>query len=406
MRTAILGACALLAASASAAVPQRVIVLAGDSTSNNSQVMHLLYDSREFEFHEPNSPRFLFLDREGKIALGIGGQFYGTMFYDFDGISNAGTNFVPYDISSTSNASQMNWSANNSKVFLHLGGHDARLGYYQMYIQAGFSGPSSAFRLKQAWMGVGAWQVGLALSTFCDPAGPATVDTQGSNGQVSLKNVHISYRPQLDEHWRLGIALEAPSASYTLAPATSNATSQRVPDVPTFVEYTWDQHASHIRLSGIVRNLAYMADGLKFTPGYGVQVSSNWQVTRPLSVYADATYGRGIAAYINDLGGNGLDLIPSASDPAKLIAPRLLALAGSLHYDITPSLFANVVAGYVRLYDTFSLGPDAYRHGVYFSANAFYTLLPNCLIGLEYAHGTRNPSMVANRLTTAMRLSF
>ncbi len=406
MRTAILGACALLAASVSAAVPQRVIVLAGDSSSVNSQVMHLLYDSSEFEFHEPNSPRFLFLDREGKIALGIGGQFYGTMLYDFDGLSNAGSNFIPYDITPSAAASQMNWSANNSKVFLHLGGHDSRLGYYQMYIQAGFAGPSNSFQLNQAWMGVGAWQVGLALSTFCDPAGPATVDTQGPNGQASLKNVHISYRPQLDEHWRLGIALEAPAATCTYASATSAATSQRVPDVPAFVQYSWDQQASHVRLSGLVRNLAYMADGLKFTPGYGVQMSTNWQITRPWSVYADATYGRGIAAYINDLQGNGLDLVPSADDPAKLIAPRSLALAGSMRYNITPSLFANVAAGYVRLYDTASLGSDAYRHGVYASVNAFYTLLPNCLIGVEYAHGTRNPSLAANRLTTALRLSF
>lgn len=66
-------------------IPKRAVVVSGDETKGGS-LMAILYDTSDLHFTDPSAPRFLFLDRQGKVALGIGGYVKGTVQYDFGGV--------------------------------------------------------------------------------------------------------------------------------------------------------------------------------------------------------------------------------------------------------------------------------------------------------------------------------
>ena len=174
-------------------IPERAIVLSGDHTRSGS-LMAILYDSSDLHFSEPSAPRFLFLDRQGKVALGIGGYVKGTLQYDFGGSIDDGASFVTYDIPVPQNPAQRNQfygNANHSTIFLQLVGKSKHFGYYQMYVQTNFSGDGNSgygLKLKQAYLSVGYVTAGLANSTFVDGSvGTPTIDDQGPAGEISRK---------------------------------------------------------------------------------------------------------------------------------------------------------------------------------------------------------------------------
>lgn len=394
-------------------IPERVLILSGDSAQAHEEVLAVLYDSKEFQFHDAKNPRFLFLDTQGRAALGIGGALYATVGYGFDGSPGGDANFITYDIPVPGDAarrSDLSFSANHSKLFLHLAGHARRIGTYQMYMQAAFSGPGGyGFTLKQAYISAANVTAGLALSTFCDPAGPATVDTQGPSGVISKKNVLVRYAPSLSPHVKAGIAIEQPSVSITHSENTAQI-AQRVPDIPFYVQYGW--RGGHVRASGIVRNMSYrdLAEGRnRLTAGYGASLSAVVDPTAALQLYGNVSWGRGIATYVNDLGGYGLDLVPSAT-PGILYAPASWQYDVSAQYDFTRRLFVAASWSQVRLYDAGQMAGDTYRSASYLSVNAFYTPFDDCQLGLAYIRGLRadqdRQSATANRLMASVRYSF
>lgn len=416
MRKLLLLAVAALSAAASfAKVPERVIVLSGDSAQARQEVMDLLYDTREFQFHDASAPRFLLLDRQGRIALGIGGQIYGTASYDFGGTCPDGADFIPFDIA-TGNGSlsrdALNFTANHSSLFLQLAGHNDKIGPYMAYVQAAFTGGGSAynFKLKQAYFRIGDFTAGLALSTFCDPAGLPSVNTQGPNGLCDLKTVLLRYAHSFNPHWRIGVGIEQPKATYTLSSSTQ-AIAQRVPDVPAWVQYSWGS-GSHLRLSGVIRNLSYhdnVAERNRFATAGGVQLSSTINIYGGLSFYGSGSYGTALGTYLQDLSGNDLTLIPSAK-AGKLKAPRSWAYVGGLRYDFSRKFFASAGWSQVRLLDQQQMAADTYRRSSYLQVNAFYNLDTECRIGLEYDYGFRRnmdgSHGDANRMMLAAKYSF
>ena len=59
-------------------IPQRAVVATGDPEQAGALVA-VLYDTHDLHYADPSAPRFLFFDRKGKVALGIGGYIKGTM---------------------------------------------------------------------------------------------------------------------------------------------------------------------------------------------------------------------------------------------------------------------------------------------------------------------------------------
>lgn len=397
-------------------VPQRVVVVSGDTAKLRNEVIAVIYDTNDIRFHDPSAPRFLFLDRQGKIAFGVGGNIYATAAYNFAGSERTGSDFIPSQLPTPADPTErqaLQFTARHSTIFFQLAGHNPKIGNFSAFIQANFDDNRSRFmKLEQAYIRLGSVTAGLAPTTFQDPATIPTVDTQGPCGEIDRKNVHIQWTQRFNRHWSMAIAVEDPHAMIDNGGFTQSI-SQRVPDIPAYVQYTWNR-TNHIRFSAMLRNLCYRdpeQGSDRFTRGFGLQLSGHSALFGGLSLYANAVYGRGITSYVTDLSAYNLDLVPSADTPGKLIAPQLFSYNAGLKYDFCRHGFATLAWGQAILSDRGSLDKNTtYRTGIYASANVFYTLFEDCMVGLEYAHGRRTDyggdHGSGNRIMAAIRYSF
>ncbi|HJE39456.1 MAG TPA: hypothetical protein K8V47_06850 [Candidatus Amulumruptor caecigallinarius] len=389
-------------------------------TDSHQRIFNALFQPDGWHYEVRQAPRFLFVDKKGRVALGIGGMLKGTLQYDFDGSADGNGAFVPHDIPvpyDPEMRSGFNGTVNNSKLYMRLVGHQEKLGDYGMYIETDFSGGKNGdcFKLKQAWANIGRLRAGLTTALFNDDdAAPFTVDEQGPAGGTCSDNVGIQWTPRFgkDKQWTVGVAVEVPQASYTLTDDTHKI-AQRVPDIPAYVQYAWDGSDSRVRLSAILRNLSYrslITSDNHTATGWGVGLSGNIASIPNTTIYYQCIYGKGVAQYLNDLSGMDYDLIPSADVAGKLIMPGTLGYFAGVQYDFSSKFFMSATYSQCRLYDQESLGGDAYRYGQYVAVNGVLEPISGLQFGLEYLWGRRadcnHASNHANRMMLMAAYSF
>lgn len=396
-------------------VSARTITVTGRQSKD---LVGLVYSRDNLYFNEPGAPRFLFFDKEGKVALGIGGSIKGTLHYDFDGSIDDGPYFTTYDIPVPGNPARrqaFGGDASHSTIFLRLVGRTTRFGYYSAYVQTQFSGkPTGSYniRVKQAYMTLGALTAGLANSTFVDVgASVPLIDEQGPSGIMMRKQLLFRYNPRIDDHWSAGIAVELPSVSVT-ADSRCEKIAQRVPDIPAYIQYRWNGGRSHVRLSALLRTMSYrnlVTEKNHFANGWGLQLSGALKMPVNLTLLYQVVYGSGIGTYFNDLSGNGLDLVWSGSVAGRMVAPHSLGLVSGLKYS-AGRFTASASWSLCRLYDQSQMGPDTYKRADYVSVNAFYNILDDLQAGLEYNWGERHnlngDTGHANRISAMMQFTF
>ncbi|MCM1067858.1 MAG: porin [Muribaculaceae bacterium] len=401
-------------------IPTRAIVLTGnpDQPSTRTNVA-ILYSRANLAFRDPAAPRFLLLDKKGKVALGIGGYVKAVGEYDFGGVVSNTDCFDPHLIDvprNPANKERLAASVAHSTVFLKLVTSPTRLGRVIVYVQTNFTGNNYNYGvyLDQAYATVGHVTVGKARSTFADPAAMApTIDDQGPAGEVTTKNLLVQYASPSYKGFSYAISAELPSAKYTLG-EQAKAIPQRFPDIPAYVQYAWGKNAdNHIRAAGILRRLSYRdeaAGANRFVTGWGVQMSTVAAIVGRLKFFGEITYGKGIAHYINDLSGQGYDLVYSTADGGSMKAPAALGWSVGLQHYFTDNVMMSAAYSQTRLFDSSALQPDTYRNARYLAANIYYRPLDDLRLGLEYLYGSREDinglSGHANRLQAMVQYSF
>lgn len=398
-------------------VPERAIIVHGDIEKTDKDVMAVFYTRENLAPNDPDAPRFLFLDRDGKIAFGIGGQVYATASYDMRGAVNSG-GFATYDIpvpADPAQRSRLGADLSHSSLFLKLVGKTSKFGMFNAYIQANFTGGDGGygFKLKQAYVSLDHFTVGLTNSTFIDPATQApTIDPEGPSGQISDKNVLFRYVTPSCKGFSGALSVELPHASYTVNDYTESL-SPRVPDIPAYVQYSWAP-GQHLRISGIFRDLAYRdlkTSKNMLVPGYGVMASTvtNLDSYGLFSFFGHIAFGKGIGQYINDLGGNGYDLVYNEK-AGRMEAPEMMGWTAGLIFNATSKLQFTGSFSRAQVYGVSHLGEDSYRYGQYLDINAFYSFDANMKIGAEYDRGWRcdfnGETGTANRLNILFQYSF
>ncbi len=398
-------------------IPERAVVLSGDAT-NPAHLPNIaeLYSRENMAFQDPAAPRFLFLDKKGSVALGIGGYLKAMAMYDVDGSINS-NGFSTYNIPVPFDPAQrqrFGATANHSTIFLKLVTSPTRFGRVIVYMQGNFSGDNGGygFKMSQAYMSVGNLTLGKARTTFADGSAMApTIDDEGNSGQVSAKNMLVRYTTPSYHGFSAALSVEVPSISTTNS-ATTATISQRVPDIPAYVQYAWNKGDSHIRLSGIYRGISYRdlrAERNQIHTGWGVQFSGVGTIVGGLGFFGHYTYGKGIASYVNDLSGEGLDLIPTGT-PGKLTPAAVSGWTAGLQYTFTPKFFVSASYSQANLFKASRLGEDTYRYGQYAVVNAFYEVWGDLQVGVEYIHGARHDyshhTGHANRFDAMLKFSF
>ena len=401
-------------------IPQRAIIIHGDAAQADSSVIAVFYSRENLDFSDADAPRFLLLDRKGKVAFGVGGSLYAVGSYDFDGaVDDAG--FTTYEIAVPNDPSvrqRFGADVSHSSLFAKLVGRSDRFGIYTVYIQAAFNGGDGGygFKLKHAYASIGHLTAGLTTSTFIDGDVQApTIDPQCAGGQVTDRSMLFRYTTPSYKGLRGAISVEVPKVSYSFADgadgqATAKKIAQRVPNIPAYVQYGWDDE-SHVRLSAIFVDMAYrnlVEQKNVLSAGWGVKLSAiaRLGMFRP---FGHVSYGKGISQFINDISGQGLDMVPDTEAGKLKPVPSMTWTAGT-YVNFTPKCFATASVSRSQIFDTSVLGPDSYRYGMYIAANAFYNFDSNFRVGAEYLHGIRNnrdgESGHANRVEVLLQYSF
>lgn len=384
-------------------------------------VLKVLEENAPNYFNAPGMPRFSVIGKDREFYLGIGGYIRGTASYDFGNPIESPLYFIPSDIpmyGAAGNGSLLQFSAASSNIFFNFVALPHTEDKVGAYIDFGFAEGLGdyGFSLKAAYLTYRNVIAGYTTSLFTDGAAAAhTIDQQGPNAMTFLFNTVINYRVALTRHWSVGAGLEMPSVNASYHTYT-RAVNQRVPDIPFYIQYGWKEGKGWLRLSGLLRNMYYRneLEGRNVDEvGWGVKLSGASPIGRTLTLYSQSVFGKGIASYVQDLQGLGLDMVPVEAGSGRMKTTQVVASYCGLQWEMSPKLSASATFSEVKCFlpdEIQDKGEDTYKEGIYFVSNVIYNVSPVLTTGIEYLWGSRkNRDDVVrhnNRIQIAMRVNF
>ncbi len=377
------------------------------------QLISAFYEEQFRQFHDPEAPTFMFLTRDSRLAMGIGGKVMLRGWYDWHG-SQPGPGFYPFNIKIPSDPTENRYlgsSINNTSVIATILGRRNSL-RFRLYVQATFFSPH--IEIQRAYVQLNDFTLGLATSTFEDiGAAPPTIDSQGPNGRITKDQVLARYIHTFKNGWSIGGGIEIPSARINAIDNETKACREHTPDIAALLQYSWDHGSSYVRLSGLFRSMTYrnlLTNKNHNVTGWGAQLSGTAATTPSLILYYSGVVGQGIGSYETDFLSQNYDLVGERDKPGELTAPLMMGLTAGVQYWFSPKVFASLSAGKLQYYQKNPLHDSEYRYGLYGAANLFWKYTPRLLSGIEYIVGKRKnfngAQRNANRLSLMVSYSF
>ncbi len=360
-------------------------------------------------------PRFAIVGKDRQFYLGIGAQFLGEAVFDWGDEMPSTLNFTPSSMTARTpgNGGQFGFAWQSSSIHLNFIAMPNTANTIGLYFKGNFN-QGGGFKMSHFYAKYRGLTAGYTNSAFTDGAAmPFTIDNEGPNGYPSISLMTAYWTQDFGRGFSGTIGIDAPTADFTTS-ATAKGVSQRIPAVPLYVQYSYNGGDDHVRLSGLVRPMQYrnLERGHNSTlVGLGVQLSGITEVAGPVSFLYNAAYGRGIANYLQDTNGLGLDATAS-THAGELSMTRSLGLTAGLNFALSSKVSANLV--YSHLTNWLGSGaqadPSAYRYGDYAAANIVYNVNRFLTCGLEYDYGHTHTfagtPLHANRLQAQLALTF
>lgn len=399
---------------------ETTVFIIGNPNANEliikQQAIDLFQRTHPQEYQGVGMPRFMITDKKAKATFAIGGFVNFRAAYDLGGIMSGTVDFVPYAIPMMQNPlnnERLLMSASTSRLYFRTV-IDTKGGPLEGYIETDFRGAGNNLRLRQAYIKYYGFKIGQAVTTFSDPNGAFnTIDFEGPNGYTYGRNLMVQYTHEWKNGLGVGIAMEYPVVNATYG-SGSSAVYQRVPDIPAYLQYSWGKYGSHIRASGIIRNMFY-ANNIQNSNGdqlgWGAQLSGSLGIGGVVNFYGQFLYGEGITPYIEDLQGTPYDMMPNPTNPGAEFATPMMGWLAGAQFNITKRIPLTVGYSQVTMFDKYnSMAPTDYHIGQYVVGNIFYKINRTWKVGMEYLYGTRinfNGDFAStHRLQAAVQLNF
>ena len=385
-----------------------------ENVNTAPEVINIFYATQGEYFKDPQAPRFILTDRQGKWALGIGGYVMARSEFDFDKIVN-NPDFLPSQIQRDNGPStQYQMDISTSTLFLKLVGRSRLLGDFHIYTAGDWRGDGKTFHLLNAFMATKYMTLGYSTGSFMDPAAyPATVDNGGPCGMTFYRATQLALRYTFDWGLSMGVAIESPDLQATENEFVSVG-AQRFPNVPIFFKYQFYKN-THVRVGGIMRDVSYrnLVNGAhRQKVAWGAQASSLVTIG-DFHIAGQYTVGEGIGSLINDVSNVGMDVVPVPENDGKMMMLLTDAWFASLQYNINRNMFVGAVYSQsnIRSRKGFAAAnPDTYKRGQYVAVNMFANMSSNLQLGVEYLHGWRmdfdEHTYNANRVNLSARYNF
>lgn len=357
-------------------------------------VIDKFYYDQFRHFQDPAVPYFLFMSKDARLAMGIGGCVRMRGWYDWGG-SIPSNGFVPalipMDPAPTSMRKFSSTPAGSALFFKVVG--RMRNYEYQLYIEANFNGYDNRdFHLKKAYATINDWTIGYASSSFGDPSAlPPTVDAQGPNNKTSSTNVLLRWMHTYGKRWTVAVSMETPSQQMFQEDESTAKCDEWMPDFATFLQYEWSEN-QHVRIAGILRTMTYrdlIEGNNRNVIGWGVHLSSVCHPVDPVTVYTTLIGGRGISSLCGDMMVGHHDLVGINDQKGRLYAPLSLGWCVGLQYHFRPDIFVSGTFSRMGYFPDHTEPGTGFKYGLYGAANAFWNITPRIQVGAEFNIGKR-----------------
>lgn len=283
----------------------------------------------------------------------------------------------------------------------------------RFYLEVDFFGSSSTTpRLRHAYAQGKNLLIGQTFSNFMDPdAGPDTLDFQGPNSQVSIRNPQMRYTFRLGKKTTTSISIEKPSSDVAFkTPEFSASANSPSPD-GTF-QFRHEMEIGHVQLAALLRDIsAFLPDGRSESVlGWGFNLAGLFRVFNQDNFVYQGAYGKGISRYVNDSSGLGIDAaVISLQNPQLEAVPMVAAYGGYQHFWFD-KLRSSVVYGFLQTENTPAQVSSAFHRSGYGSANLIWSPIPQLSFGSEFLYGWRvnkdNSTGNAPRIQISAKYNF
>lgn len=379
------------------------------NTENSSEIYDVMQENAPGDAILKDVPRFALIGKDRKFYVGLGANAMLVGDFDWGHPLDNANKFIPGDIPMSiepGSGGQFSLSAAQSDFYLNfvgLPGSDNQIG---IFIDVNFMAGNHSPALHHAYLKYRGITAGHTISIFTDlGAKAASIDYQGPNALTFMGHPNISYTGKFGKHkaWSAAVGLDLPEFSGTYSGAVLNGketaytkgATQRIPDIPVYLQRSWLKGQGWLRASAIFRTLTYRDVLLNKNHnafGWGVKLSGKTPLCCGLTAMWEGVYGKGIASYILDLAGRGMDLMPNPDINGKLSPVPAWAAYGTLQYQICPRVFVNATYSHVRTYAKDWNSVDwgsSYKWAQYVTANCFWKINSFTQFGVEYLYGRR-----------------
>ena len=257
------------------------------------------------------------------------------------------------------------------------------------FFEADFAGSGNSFRLRHAYAEAGRVLGGQTWTTFMDiSARPLTVDFEGPDTELFVRQAMIRYTHPLSENLTWAIAVEDPSPQFVVPAGLDGGPRSEVPDVPTYLRFAFGR--GHVQLAAIGRQIRF--DGVSGSPnldeiGWGASGSFRCKIFGQDEIMGQLAHGEGIARYVESLNGQNVDALITPAGALETI-PVTAAVIGFIHH-WSPALKSGIAYGAADL-DTDPLLPAPTIAGTEDARlNLIHSPHPLLEYGVEALWGTR-----------------
>jgi hypothetical protein len=330
-----------------------------------------------------------------QTILKIGGYFKTDFIYDLKPAGNTDS-FIPSSIPIPTAVGVNNATVSVRPTRLNLDFRipSTRIGDVRFYVEGDFFGTNATTpRLRHAYAQARNVLIGQTFSNFMDPdAFPDTVDFQGPNGMVSIRNPQLRYGISLSPSTTFYVSVEKPSSDIIFkTPQFSSQPNAPSPDGAIRLRQEFQR--GHFQVAALFRSIAAFVPATPTTKtdsvfGWGVNVSTGVKTFGKDNVIFAVAAGQGISRYLQDTSGLGIDAEPKSSTALKAI-PAVGVEAAYQHYWLK-NLRSSAIYSYAAVNNTtlFALGaPATYNHATYTGSNIIWNPYGSFNVGAEFLYG-------------------
>jgi len=212
-----------------------------------------------------------------QTLLKIGGYFKTDFINDLKPAGNTDS-FIPssFPVPQATSVNNSTVSIRPTRLSLDFRVPSSKLGEVRFYLEGDLFGTNATTpRLRHAYAQVRNILIGQTFSNFMDPdAFPDTLDFQGPNGMVSIRNPQLRYGFALSPSTTFYVSVEKPSSDVTFKTPQFSA-QPNAPSPDGAIRLRQEFERGHFQVAGIFRSIAAsLPDGKSDSVfGWGVNTS-------------------------------------------------------------------------------------------------------------------------------------